>query len=242
MIFSTQGWTEESRLDALRACAILDTPAEIEFDELVEAACEVCNAPVGVVNFVDAQRQWFKAVRGLDLRETPRDVSICTHAILGRDLLVVPDTFEDMRFRDSPLADRRAAAAFLCGRPAENPRRLAARNRLCARSQTKTGGAFVYGQERALKALAQAAMRLVEMRMAGDRIRASEARFREIADRMPQMVWSADARGCLDYVNRRVEESVGRPADGLVKDAWLGALHPDDVEPDPAVTWHHSIA
>ena len=34
---------------------------------------------------------------------------------------------------------------------------------------------------------------------------------------------------------------MGRPADGLVKDAWLGALHPDDVEPTRRA-WHHSIA
>lgn len=234
-----QGWTEESRLDALRACAILDTPAESEFDELVEAACEICNAPIGVVNFVDAQRQWFKAVRGLDLGETPRDVSICTHAILGCDVMVVPDTFEDERFFDNPLLIGEPQLRFYAGALLKTREGLPL-GTVCVLDHKPRPEGLSRGQERALKALAQAAMRLVEMRMASDRIRASEARFREIADKMPQMIWSADARGRLDYVNRRVEESLGQPAGVLIKDAWLAALHPEDFEPT-AQAWRRSL-
>ena len=130
--------------------------------------------PSASVNFVDAQRQWFKAVRGLDLRETPRDVSICTHAILGRDLLVVPDTFEDMRFRDSPLLIGEPQLRFYAGALLKTREGLPL-GTVCVLDHKPRPEGLSYGQERALKALAQAAMRLVEMRMAGDRIRASES-------------------------------------------------------------------
>ena len=155
-----QGWTEESRLDALRACAILDTPAESEFDELVEAACEICNAPIGVVNFVDAQRQWFKAVRGLDLGETPRDVSICTHAILGCDVMVVPDTFEDERFFDNPLLIGEPQLRFYAGALLKTREGLPL-GTVCVLDHKPRPEGLSRGQERALKALAQAARRLV---------------------------------------------------------------------------------
>lgn len=234
-----QAWTEEARLAALRACEILDTPAEIEFDELIEAACEICDAPIGVVNFVDAERQWFKAVRGLELSETPRDVSICAHAILGRDLLVVGDTFEDERFRDNPLLHGEPQLRFYAGALLTTHDGLPL-GTVCVLDHKPRPEGLTPGQTRALKALAQAAMRLVEMRVASDRIRASETRFRDIADKMPQMVWSADARGRLDYVNRRVEESLGQPARGLIKDAWLAALHPEDCEPT-ARAWRRSV-
>src|SRR6185295_11061341 len=60
---------------------------------------------------------------------------------------------------------------------------------------------------------------------------ASEARFRELADAMPQVVWSADSEGRVDYYNKRWQEVTGMPppatAGGV--DPWRPVLHPDDV-------------
>jgi PAS domain S-box-containing protein len=55
-------------------------------------------------------------------------------------------------------------------------------------------------------------------------LRRSEAEFRDVAEIMPQIVWTADSRGRLDYHNRRWQDYAGMDA-GLDGKAFL---HPED--------------
>ena len=96
-------WSEADRVAALQGYAILDTPVETEFEDVVRLAAETFSAPIAVVNLVSNDRQWFKAEVGIGARELPLDVSICAHAILQNDFLVVPDTRADSRFDCNPL-------------------------------------------------------------------------------------------------------------------------------------------
>ena len=91
---------EAGRLAALRALDILDTEPEVAFDRLVSLAVDIFQVPIAAITLVDAERQWFKARRGLAVRETPRDVSFCAQAILHDGVCCVPDTRTDERFRD----------------------------------------------------------------------------------------------------------------------------------------------
>jgi len=56
----------------------------------------------------------------------------------------------------------------------------------------------------------------------------TEARFRLIADSMPQMVWSASAVGDYDYYNARWYEFTGAPIGSTDGDGWRRLLHPDE--------------
>lgn len=94
---------EIARLEALRSYGILDTAPEEAFDSITRIIAHVCQAPIAVINLIDADRQWFKSEIGLGVRETPLDISICAHAILQPGLFVVPDTREDPRFANNPL-------------------------------------------------------------------------------------------------------------------------------------------
>lgn len=94
---------EQQRLKALRDYQVLDTPREPEFDNIVELATQTCDAPIAVVNLVAEHRQWFKAETGLGTRQTPRACSLCAHALLEEEHLVVPDLTDDPRFEDNPL-------------------------------------------------------------------------------------------------------------------------------------------
>lgn len=60
-------------------------------------------------------------------------------------------------------------------------------------------------------------------------IRDSERRFSDLAESMPQLVWTADADGRVDYYNDRVQAFAGvyRAEDG--KWRWAGVVHPDDL-------------
>lgn len=60
-------------------------------------------------------------------------------------------------------------------------------------------------------------------------LRESEARLRELADAMPQIVFTAKPDGQLDYVNGKWYELSGIPPGGaFMNDMWLEALHPED--------------
>ena len=106
---------ERARLGALRRYEILDTPPERCFDDIVRLSRDICQTPIAAVNFVDEHRQWFKSEIGLGLRETPRDISICAHAILQPGLLIVPDTLEDERFATNPLVATSPRLRFYAG-------------------------------------------------------------------------------------------------------------------------------
>ncbi len=106
---------EAARLRALDRYRLLDTPRDQDFDEIAEAAAELCEAPIAVVNLVGDGRQFFKAEVGLGVRETPLESSFCRQAILHDDFLYVPDTARDSRFALNPLVTGDPGLRFYAG-------------------------------------------------------------------------------------------------------------------------------
>ncbi|HEX9105799.1 MAG TPA: PAS domain-containing protein, partial [Longimicrobiales bacterium] len=69
--------------------------------------------------------------------------------------------------------------------------------------------------------------------------RAVEARFRAMAEAMPQMVWSAGRDGRLDYCNARFLAYSGAPS-ALPEGAVWDAVHPDDA-PRIQAAWRQAL-
>ena len=108
---------EEARLKALRSLNVLDTPSEDRFDRLTRLAKRMFDVPIALVSLVDENRQWFKSCIGLNVSETPRDISFCGHAILGNEIFIIPDATEDERFSDNPLVLNEPYIRFYAGCP-----------------------------------------------------------------------------------------------------------------------------
>ncbi|TPG60639.1 PAS domain S-box protein [Roseomonas nepalensis] len=72
-------------------------------------------------------------------------------------------------------------------------------------------------------------------------LRDSDARFRAIADTMPQIVWSTLPSGSHDYFNRRWYELTGLSPEESVGEGWAVAVHPDD-QAQAWERWRHSLA
>ena len=108
---------EVKRLKAVKNLEILDTDAESDFDELVTLASKIFKVPISTVTILDAHRQWFKAAIGLNVKETERDISFCTHAIQQHEPLVISDTSLDTRFSQNPLVLDEPHLAFYAGVP-----------------------------------------------------------------------------------------------------------------------------
>jgi PAS domain S-box-containing protein len=72
-------------------------------------------------------------------------------------------------------------------------------------------------------------------------LRESEERFRQLADSMPQIVWTAIPEGWMDYCNRRWIEYTGTvPADAQAWN-WTAVVHPDDLS-QVLEGWEHALA
>jgi diguanylate cyclase (GGDEF)-like protein/PAS domain S-box-containing protein len=70
---------------------------------------------------------------------------------------------------------------------------------------------------------------------------ASERRYRFLAEAMPHIVWIADPRGEISFVNRAWYGYAGREPDGSLTAAWAAAIHPDDR--DSALrAWSQSLS
>lgn len=118
---SAHGTTEESRLQALYRYDVLDTPPEESFDRITRLAKGVMQTPIVLVSLIDSERQWFKSRQGLDVSETPREISFCAHAIQHDTPMIVQDAQSDIRFRDNPLVMGGPMIRFYIGVPLRTP-------------------------------------------------------------------------------------------------------------------------
>src|ERR1700682_2650155 len=158
---------------------MLPAPPHPQEDARLEVllASAICETPIALISIVDAERQWFKARKGLSMAETPRDVSFCGHAILSTDVFEVPDTALDPRFADNPLATGEPYIRFYAGAPLINSEGL----------QLGTIGVIAHEprrlsgeQKTVLQALARHVVALLELRSRVEERDRAQERYRSL--------------------------------------------------------------
>lgn len=68
----------------------------------------------------------------------------------------------------------------------------------------------------------------------------SEEKFRQLADLVPQMIWTANPNGFVDYYNSRWYEYTGMEENDFGDSGWISKAHPDDAELVSKV-WYNSV-
>ena len=114
--------SESDRLQALESYEIVGSPTEAVFDDLAELAAQICQCPIGVVNFITKEYRWIKASYGLPAgitTEAPRGHTTCAWTINQPEVLVVSDATRDARFRNLPNV--KAGYRFYAGAPLLTP-------------------------------------------------------------------------------------------------------------------------
>ena len=111
-------FNEAARLDALAA---LNAKYRDEPDPVLDAVTEMARALTGaesaLVSLVEADRQVFVSRCRFPVGETPRDLSICAHVVMGEAPLIVPDTHESPIFADHPVVTGPPHVRFYVGAP-----------------------------------------------------------------------------------------------------------------------------
>jgi PAS domain S-box-containing protein len=80
-----------------------------------------------------------------------------------------------------------------------------------------------------------------DSKRAEDKLRKSELNLRQLTETIPQMLWSTDPDGKVEYSNARLQEFMGITAEEFEGHGWADCLHPDDREPT-ARLWAHCVA
>ncbi|HXJ58892.1 MAG TPA: response regulator [Verrucomicrobiae bacterium] len=218
---------EPERLAALRRYHVLDTAPEPAFDDLTRLAAHICGTPVSLITLLDEKRQWFKSRFGLDLKESPREYSFCSHSILGQDLFVVEDTRQAEGFADNPLVAGGPGIRFYAGMPLitpdgfalgtmcvmdRQPRRLEPEQMEALRTLTRQ----VMTHLELRRHLTELARSIGEHQETEERLRISEAFHQTLVETLPQNILRKDAQGRFTFANRRFCQSIGRSSEEII--------------------------
>jgi two-component sensor histidine kinase len=166
--------SDDIRLDALCGYAVLDTPAEPDFDDIVHIAAHVCAAPIALVSLVEKDRQWFKARVGIDAGETPISQSVCALGLARDELLIIPDLTTDPRTEANTLVTEDPHLRFYAGAPLITPQGVAI-GMLCVIDTVPRPDGLTPDQRHILASLARQVIGQLEYRKAIVAQRAVEA-------------------------------------------------------------------
>ncbi len=226
--FSSQSEMESARLLAVDQTGLLNTPDEAAFDELATLAAEICGTPMSAFSLIASDRQWIKAGFGVSVREIPRDISICQHAIIQDDLLIVEDMAEDDRFRDNALVTAQPKIRFYAGMPLGGWS-CAHLGTLCVLDTVPRR--LRPSQVHALRVLTQQVESQIELRVQQrllvdalrerDKVvsdlRSSDYRFRTFMNNAPFLAFIKDDEGRFVFYNDRMAHEFG-----IDKTVWIG--------------------
>ena len=151
------------RMAALEKLQILDTPPELEFDQIVELAANVCNTKMAAISFVTDERQWFKAAINIGITQTPINQSFCAEVVARNGPLIIEDARKNTILANFDLVTGVTGIRFYAGVPIHAPDGTTV-GAICVIDQSIRPDGLSDAQLDALKILANQIERLLELR------------------------------------------------------------------------------
>lgn len=108
---------EAARLATLREYDICPDQPENEFDHIVRLTAKLFDAPICLLSIVQKDNQMFKAKTGIDVCETERGISFCSHVVNLGECLIVDDAATHPAFSENPLVTGDPHIRFYAGMP-----------------------------------------------------------------------------------------------------------------------------
>ncbi len=108
---------EEQRLRIVKNFEQLNLKYDKELQETIAAAAQICQTPISAITIIGKDTQWLKLKKGLDVDQTPRNLSFCTYTIKQERVLMINDTHLDQRFCNNPYVTGGPKIRFYAGYP-----------------------------------------------------------------------------------------------------------------------------
>ncbi len=204
--------------------------------ELLDGAIDLLSADMGTIHLLDEKRGvlHLAAHKGLadDILDFFREVqakasSVCGRAVLAGSRVIIEDTEIDEAF--APFRHVSRGAGY----------RSAQATPIIGRAGLPLG--VLSTRFRAVHRLSAQSLRHLDLyvRQVGDFIERcysdnalveSEARFRNMADNAPVIIWVTDPDGTCTFISKSWYEFTGQTPEDGQGFGWLDAIHPDDRE------------
>ena len=192
--------------------------------------------PTVALILVDENRLFFKSRYGIDLTDLEREGTFFDATILENKQFIVPDAKLDPRFADHPTVTGKPFFRFYVGNP------VAAVDGslvgiLCALDhQPRMPSSEDLAVLRDFAAIAQIELNHGELasafknqQVSEERLRSSEARFREVVDIPGKFVWETTLDGTTLFISDRVQEVLGYSAEEMTKRGFFEGLVEEDA-------------
>jgi PAS domain S-box-containing protein len=101
-------------------------------------------------------------------------------------------------------------------------------------------GKIFHGEGRKILRMYGTVLDFTLQKIALDEIRESEAKFRLLANAMPQLIWTTDKNGNLNYFNQAVFDYSGLSFEELRNKGWISIVHADELK-ENIRKWFESI-
>ena len=229
---------ETARAEVLRSYGIESLEDDPELVAIVRFAAHLCGTEVALITWLEADVQRFVARHGIEVRQTPRDISFCHRTMMVAGLTEVRDLSNEPGYADHALVTGPEHVRFYAGQPLISGEG-APLGALCVVDRQARPEGLNPLQREGLRVLADAVMqrlRTHRIALAARReLEASEEYLHILADSIPAIAWSATPDGHFDYFNQRMVDFTGLPDDQRGT-----AFHPEDWKKASA-RWERSL-
>ncbi|TXI47185.1 PAS domain S-box protein [Methylophilus sp.] len=224
---------EQQRVEKLYSLGLLDSAPEDFFDTITRVASTILDMPISLISLVDEHRQWFKSKQGLELTETSRDISFCTHAVESGEQLIIENALTDARFANNPLVLNAPNIRFYAGIPIKSLEGYTL-GTLCVIDEKPKK--LTDRELAALNDLAHLATREIQFRermlVAQQSIETSESKFKALFDSAAIGIAMVKPNGRWSETNEELCRIVGYSRAELLALTFQDITFPEDLNTD----------
>ena len=191
---------ENLRLQALYDLSVWERSGDLFYQDITDLASTLCGCKMAMVSLVEHAKVRFFAKSGLDITEIPKNISFCSHTVIGDKPMIVNDTLEDKRFQNNPFVAGEPHVRFYAGAP------------LITRGGLKVGALCVLdtvprelteAQTIGLEALARQVVMRMEWERISCKLTSSASHMQVLIDSMSAGILAEDSVGDVILANEQ---------------------------------------
>src|SRR5262249_7387948 len=204
--------SDAARLQQLAAYQVNTATREPFFDQIAGDAARLLAAPVAILGFLDADREWVKAAVGWNVMSLPAQYSIAARLLHEREATIISDMSVDPRFAAHPMVTAAPFLRFLAAVPLidEEGFFLGALTILARTPRTLTQEQSDILRNLAACVVAELRLRRQsrEIERLASELEEAQERFRDFFERTTDLIMSIDADGRLLHLNQAVLDAL----------------------------------